>query len=418
MNLNIQDIKIYVERFLNSIFKGEIKINVVNDYYVLNNILDFRIYKFWEKSDEELLNDFEDCSFKNDYIGTIFFFLSGYWEYIHNDKKDQYGRFIYNESFQYKKNIIEVPIVDILVDNIKEELNLEYKANKSLLFLTHDVDHLSFLKQKIFYRKLFGDIIKRRNFKDALDKILRKIKNNDPYDLKYLLFTHKKLNIKGTFFFLPKKQEKNIDGGYNLLKNQEYLKRIFNEIIKSNGNIGIHYDAKYLMNKDMKKDISDIKSIFNVNIFSGRAHYLIFDITKTFDILEKSGIILDTTGGYAENIGFRFGTSKPFKPYNFNEKREYNLIEVPLIVMEGTLQNKNYMNLTPDDGFNKIKKMIDKIEKYNGIFTFLWHNSSFYTIDWKDWEWIYVESVKYALNKGFLSVNAQDILNIWSENDE
>jgi len=88
-------------------------------------------------------------------------------------------------------------------------------------------------------------------------------------------------------------------------------------------------------------------------------------------------------------------------PYNFKEKREYNLLEIPLIVMEGSLQSPRYMNLTPEQGFEKIKELVDKIKKYNGTFTFLWHNSSFYTTEWKNWEWVYQETIKYLDKNSF-----------------
>jgi hypothetical protein len=114
------------------------------------------IYQFWKKTDYELLNDFDGKSFNGDYIGTIFFFLSGYWEYIHDDKKDAYGRFPYIESFQYKKNIIEEPSVDILVEEIKEMLHVEYINPEPMIYITHDIDFLGLLKNEIFFRSLAG----------------------------------------------------------------------------------------------------------------------------------------------------------------------------------------------------------------------------------------------------------------------
>jgi hypothetical protein len=151
----------------------------------------------------------------------------------------------------------------------------------------------------------------------------------------------------------------------------------------------------------MKNDIEKLNNIFETKIESGRAHFLIFDIRKSFDVYEKADLKIDTTGSFADRVGFRFGTSKPFNPYNFKENREYNLIEIPLIVMDGSLQNENYMNLSPEEGFEKIKELIDKIKKYNGVFTFLWHNTSFYTHLWKDWEWVYEETLKYLKKNHF-----------------
>ncbi|KLO24338.1 hypothetical protein X275_00640 [Marinitoga sp. 1197] len=409
VNLNENNIKDYITNYFNIQFKDKIKIEIDKGFYIINNKIKYPIYKFWEKRDNELLKDFNGKTFNNDYIGTMFFFLSGYWEYIHNDKKDKYGRFPYKESFQYKKEITEEPIVDILLEEIRKNLKLEYKAKNPQIFITHDIDHLYLLKGKNFYRGILGDIIKRKDSTIVFDKIKRKSKNKDPYDINNLIEIHKKYGTKGTFFFMPDIQPKKTDGGYNLNKNKKYLVNIKKQIKEIDGDIGIHYDVRYLDENRMNNDIKKIEEIFNDKIISGRAHYLIFDITKTYEILEKSGIKLDTTGGYAEHIGFRFGTSKPFKPYNFNKNKEYNLIEVPLIIMDGTLQSNKYMNISPEKGFEKIKNIIEKIKKYNGIFTFLWHNSSFYTSQWKNWEWVYKETLKYVINRGYNYINAKDI---------
>jgi hypothetical protein len=399
--IELKNIKQYIENYLKRIFNENINIETKDNYYIINDNFKVPIYEFWNKSDEELLNDFNDFSFKKDYIGTIFFFLSGYWEYIHNEIKDNYGRFSALESFQHKKNIIEEPVVDILVEKIKEKLNLTYKNENPRAYITHDIDFLGLPKGFQFIKSIGGDVLKRKDFKIAFDKMRRKIINDDPHSVNRLIDIHKKYSTKGTFFFMPDIQPKETVGGYNVKKNEESLKDIEKKILNINSKVGIHYDVRHLKENRMKNDIEKLNNIFETKIESGRAHFLIFDIRKSFDVYEKADLKIDTTGSFADRVGFRFGTSKPFNPYNFKENREYNLIEIPLIVMDGSLQNENYMNLSPEEGFEKIKELIDKIKKYKGTFTFLWHNTSFYTHLWKDWEWVYEETLKYLKNNNF-----------------
>ena len=123
-NINIIDVKDYIEKYLERMYLEPLKITIDKMEYVANDILRFKIYDFWNKTDEELLSDFENYSFKEDYIGTIFFFLSGYWEYLHNDIKDMYGRFPAKESFAYKKGVLEELVVNILIERIRNELGL------------------------------------------------------------------------------------------------------------------------------------------------------------------------------------------------------------------------------------------------------------------------------------------------------
>jgi hypothetical protein len=375
INIHPLDVKNYIEKHLNNIFEENIKIDVdeKRNTYIINKIKEVEIYDFWNKEDEELLKDFENYSFKGDCIGTIFFFLSGFWEYTHTYLKDNFGRFPAIESFQYKKNVLEEPVADILIDKLSKELNLTYKNfyTRKNVFITHDVDILQGFKGFRFMRSLVGDVLKRKKISLVVDKIIKKLKQIDPFSVFNLIEIHKKYGTTGTFFFLPDNQPKKFGNGYKLHRNIKHLQLLEKEIMAINGSIGIHYDARYLEENRMKNDLDNLKNVFSSIMEAGRAHYLLFDITKSFKILENSGIKIDTTCSYADRVGFRFGTCKPFNPYNFEKNREYGLLEIPLVVMDGTLQSKKYMGLTPKEGLKKIKELINKTIRYKGVFTLL-----------------------------------------------
>lgn len=414
----------YVKEYLSIYIDKSQKIDfdIASQNYVLNDKIEMGIYEFWNKTKEELLNDFVDYSFQGDYIGTIFFFLSGYWEFMNNHQKDSYGRFPGKASFAYLKGVLEEPVVDILVNRIVDELNLEYKNNilRPKMFLTHDIDHLSMINGLGFYTSVAADIIKRKDMKTALNKTKMKFRNEDPHSVERLVRIHKKYDTKGTYFFLPGFQKKTdrVGIGYDPKSNSKLMNNYLDLIESSSGNVGVHYDSRHLTADVMEKSIATLQNVLNRKIKCGRAHYLIFDIKKSFEIYENNNLKLDSTGSYADMIGFRFGTCRPFKPFNYSSGSAYSFFEVPLIIMEGSLQGRKYMNLTPEKGLNKIREIMDKINKYNGVFTFLWHNTSFFTKQWAEWELVYEETIKYGIESGFLSVNAEDILNLYEAKNE
>lgn len=414
MEINSKRVGVYVESYLRKIFDQDIYIDIFNDCYMINNTLKNNIYEFWNKSNEELLNDFNDYSFKGDYIGTIFFFLSGYWEYVNSDKKDKYERFNAKDSFAFKKGVLEEPVVEILTQRISKELNITYSKNYTnpKMFITHDIDILNMLKGFKFIRSLIGDLIKRRDISMVFKKIKAKVLMRDPHTVESLIALHRIYETKGTYFFLPGYQQKELlfVDGYSPIKERQYLKRLKEKIFASGGSIGIHYDKRHVQEMRMQEDINVLEGVFECPINAGRAHFLIFDIKRSFDIYGSAGIKLDTTCSYTDNVGFRFGTCYPFKPYNFKDNIEYDLYELPLIIMDVSLQSDMYMNLSPDEGLVRIKMLMDKVHKFNGIFTLLWHNSSFYTREWLSWEPIYEEAVKYAKSKGFEFVNADELI--------
>lgn len=398
----------YVEEFLDSIFQEDVKITADKKFYTVNGSK-FPIYRFWEKSDEELLKDFDNYLFDGDFIGTIFFFLSGYWEQMHPKHKDQYGRFPFEDSFVWKKDIIEFPVVDHLISELEKDLKLKRIEflGKPKLFLTHDIDHLGLFKISDWWKTALVDLFKRGKPFVFFDKFLKFFFVKDPYLTENLIAFHSRHNTKGTYFFLPRVQQGITYGGYDVFANRKYLSRLSKKILDSNGSIGIHYDSLYMKEERMCKDKKILESIMGIKIASGRPHYLVMDGQKTFSILEKSQIKLDSSCYFAENFGFRYGTSFPFRPYNFEARRYYDVWEVPLVCMDGTMFSTKYMNLSTKQALERVKLMIDKIARYNGIFTFLLHNTSLYD---KEWLKVYDEIVEYIKSKSFVPITSDDIV--------
>ena len=418
MKINERNVSRYVESFLNSIFKEKIRISCDKQNYIVSfgkSEVRYPIYKFWKTKDYDI------NVFKKDPIGIIFFFLTGYYEYIHKELcNDEYDRFPAKESFQYKNNLLEIPIVDLnilKIENDLSKLGLYLKRKdfftKPKIFITHDIDHLGlFSKRKTseVVHNMLGDLMKRKDFRQFFEKLILILTNKDPCTIEHLIELHKKHRTKGTFFLLNGKQPmKYGKAGYDVINYMRYFEDIAQKINFINGNIGVHYEPRYLINpQKISNAIDKITSVTRKSILAGRSHYLMFEVDKSYKIYDEVGIKLDTTGGYADSIGFRFGTSLPFKPYNFTEGKTYNVIEVPLIIMDGTL--KGYMGLKPDEAFEKIKSIMSFIEKTNGVFTFLWHNTSFYHNGWKQWEWLYEKIIEYAKDHNFDFVVADEII--------
>ncbi len=400
MQLQIKpsDIITCVQGFFEDVFEKAPKIEYKDNQYIVGEDLIYRCYQIADKSQDELLKDFDGMSFEGDYVTTIFFFLSGAWEIINQNVKDSFRRFPGKESFLFKRGVLATPMVDHILEEIKKSLSLEYKQKKPVAYITHDIDFLG----KTNLKNALGDLLKRRNINLAFERVLKSLKGRPPFSIENLLAIHSSFSTVGTFFFMTEKQPKEYGGGYDSEKHRKYLISLSEKIIESGSEIGIHYSSRHLESVDyLRKEISKLSKVFKRPINKGRAHFLLLDITKSFDIYENSGIIVDATGGYSDQIGFRFGTSRRFRPYNFKERRLYSFYEQPLIVMEGTLQNPRYMNLTPEKGLEKIKQIIDKVYEVNGNFTLLWHNTSFFIPEWRDWEFVYIETLKYLKEKGF-----------------
>ena len=78
--------------------------------------------------------------------------------------------------------------------------------------------------------------------------------------------------------------------------------------------------------------------------------------------------------GFADREGFRCGTSHPFRPFDVEQDREIDVLEVPLIAMDATL--RHYRKLTPEATRTRLLELAGACRRVGGTFTLLWHNSS------------------------------------------
>jgi len=142
-----------------------------------------------------------------------------------------------------------------------------------------------------------------------------------------------------------------------------------------------------------------------------RMHYLRFQVPSTWKLLSKVGFKYDTTFGYPDMPGFRNGMCHPFKPYDLNEDREIDILEIPLIVMDTTLYG--YMNISPVEAYELIKRLIDITEKYSGVITILWHNNTFDEVRYGEWSKLYEKILKYLKEKKAWMTSCKEIYSYW-----
>ena len=146
-------------------------------------------------------------------------------------------------------------------------------------------------------------------------------------------------------------------------------------------NFGVHYNYDYLDSpSSLPSSIHAIKSLPNINyVSSGRAHYLRYKPCVTEQHLSKSGIRIDESLGYVDNIGFRSGIAGPYlSPFCFQSDNGYNdLISLPLFAMDAPL-----LDSFPSSYQSIVSKVVDHLSVVGGTFSFLYHHDfSFYSDD-------------------------------------
>ena len=92
--------------------------------------------------------------------------------------------------------------------------------------------------------------------------------------------------------------------------------------------------------------------------------------------------------GYAEQPGFRAGTSEPFHWYDLAAERKTDLLVFPFAVMDVTL--KNYQQMSPQEAQVMLQDLQAYCQTEGLTFCTLWHNSSFSEAHgWAGWWEVY-----------------------------
>ena len=320
-------------------------------------------------------------------LGKCFYWLSRYEEYIAKPEQfDEHNRFL-GSDLDYSK-----PIVDEICLEIQHKIKTKFpeiyfKQRVFKQINTHDIDYAwkyLYHSPKIKYGSFFKKIVKG-NFAEAKQqiKVLNQQKK-DPYDtFDYLKTLAEKHQIETIFFWLL--------GDYSTFdKNHhwenEAQKKLITTIITW-AEIGIHPSYQTNTQEDkLKTEINRLEKIINQPIKKSRQHFIKLSFPHTYQQLLINKISEDYTMGFPHQLGFRAGTSTPYKWFDVSTNEQTLLIINPFVAMDVTL--KNYLKLTPQQALEEIKQLKQTIKAVNGTFITLFHQSNL-NEDWAEWRKVY-----------------------------
>jgi len=137
---------------------------------------------------------------------------------------------------------------------------------------------------------------------------------------------------------------------------------------------GLHYNYNtYGDSNKLKAQASELQAALRRLITAGRAHYLLFDHTTSFDRWREAGINIDESVGYSKHIGYRCGLAGCFQPYNNKAGKAYDIFEAPLAIMDTTLVDQY-----GDDSISHFESMLKHLSRIGGAMNIVFHPGTFF----------------------------------------
>lgn len=323
-----------------------------------------------------------------DILTPSFVLLSRYEEF-HSERHDEHGRFPYGRSLAEKYDMVEIPLVDEYAMLLRDWLCLylpyifEAVPRTPRIVPTHDIDILyRFTGRFQAWKSILGrDLLINRSLSMVWESIKSyrnwKIRPSlDPYveAIDEFLAQEEKRKLSSIFFF--KATEKgHPDATYDV--QDPILHEVIRVIMAPDYHqIGLH--GSYPSANDLQclqKEKQNLSKLCDEEVRISRQHYLrtfFADDPNSLDLWRNAGITDDYTLGFAERCGFRCGTCHPYPLYDVRHDKVTDIIEHPLIVMDGTLFD--YMKLSVEDARALTQRLKQCCLDVEGDFVILWHN--------------------------------------------
>lgn len=321
-----------------------------------------------------------------DIIASAYFMLSRYEEIIKPNCRDQFGRFLAKDSIVFQQGYGFRPLVDewgLYLRNLLRKVGVaipEEKQGFRKIYLTHDVDtpfELYRFEQVI--KQWIKNFIHRRTIIPHPFKVFRTGENDCQNTFERIVTKDVELQtelgkeIVEPIYFLIAAGSTNTINYCNI--RMKKFQKLISMLSNSGATLGLHVSLEAgekpeLIELEMERLLDNCKNAVAIS----RHHFLRWIEPEHIEQMEKGGITEDFTLGYADSVGFRVGTCRPYYFINPRTKTVSKILEHPMVIMECSLDRHNYMGLDYNKAVELCKKLIDETYKFNGELVLLFHN--------------------------------------------
>jgi hypothetical protein len=314
-----------------------------------------------------------------DPFALSFYLISRYEEYL-PFQPDEHGRFPAASSPAYKEGFLEIPLVDIVADQIKSILQqqfpqLRFESRPFRFIPTFDIDiafaHLgkSWSRATLAWMKLLLGM----QFSELKERMLTLSgRISDPYDN---FAFQENLTIgqgfESIYFVLLGdfgKYDRNIS-----YKNKRFRKLL--QRLSSHCESGIHPSyGSYLDMAVFSKEKKRLEEITGHPVSKNRFHFLRLKFPDSYRMLIDSGIRDDYSMGYSNVNGFRSGTYSSFDFYDLQREIKTDLRIHPFIFMDSAMID--HLHFSPENALEKVEQLLLYPKKIGGEAIGIWHNYS------------------------------------------
>ena len=366
-----------------------------------------------------------------DFLASAFWFLSR-WEEARNPIRDPWMRFRYLDSLFSQSDRCTVTTVDqylaLLSDLVHNTLESSgrrpwwlpaWPNGAPFAFCpTHDIDSL----RKWHPRRILGEVGRLRQagrvaglagVAHRARRVIQEVVHNpNPHDnVRQLAAREQELGVAVTYFFLAG-QRHALDATYDLTRDDS-VARLIDQVRSLGHEAGLHGSFTTLDDAGLLSDELETLKRAAGEVVGQRQHFLRFDTLVSWPAYAALGLEYDSSLGFADQVGSRAGFSFPFFPFDVNRRRAFPFIEIPLQVMDATLQS--YLHLEAEAAWPVMEQVLAHVADTRGCCSILWHNVAFDELDMPGFGELYWRAVDWAKSRGAWIAPMSDVARWWAK---
>ena len=346
-----------------------------------------------------------------DWVASAFLYLSG-WHEAHADARDDHGRVPFEATLPGILGAADQPVVDAYRSALVAQLELaginarprQWEGRAWAFCPTHDIDYIRKWRPGIIYREAAEYLVMNRRHEPLpqrtgrFARVLAQMAAGDPYRSAFDRMIEEVAKRGGTATYFvkggagdPHDVAYALDGRFMRGRLRELKRRAFE--------IGLHPSYRTLDEADrLEAERDAVAAVAAAPVQSVRQHYLRFDPARTPHLHARLGFRIDSTIGFADRPGFRRGTCLPFRLYDLERDEPLDVWEMPLIIMESALFNRQ--NLAPDEAAGVTEACLEACRRHGGACVVLWHNTLWDEIDCPGWGDHMTQTLDAAVREG------------------
>lgn len=332
-----------------------------------------------------------DSDFPFDILAASFYLITRYEEYLPHEK-DMYGRYDHVYSLAHKEGFLNIPLVNIWIQQLAEMLKSKFPAISfqlpSFSFQpTYDIDIAYTYKHKGLLRNVGGF------FKSPSTERIKVLAGStkDPFDCyDWMHQFHQRNNLQPIFFFLVAQAKGRYDK--NILPDKNAMWKLVKQHA-TKYEIGLHPSWQSGDDASMiKKEKAQLEAMAETAVSKSRQHYIRFNLPEGYQRLIAAGITDDYSMGYGSINGFRASVAASFYWYDLEKEQQTTLRIHPFCFMDANSFYEQQQD--PRQTAEELMHYLTICKQFNGNLITLWHNNFLGTAaEFKGWRIVYEQFI-------------------------